>query len=94
MKQLAYLIKKAQAFVGGDTGPMHLAAAVGTSVVAMFGPTDPLRNGPYGKQHIVLTAPVLCTGCWKRTCPKGEICLDKIDPDTVYEAVQRVIKIT
>jgi len=90
MKQLAYMIKKAQVFVGGDTGPMHLAVAVGTKVVAMFGPTDPVRNGPYGEKHSVLTAPRLCKGCWKRTCPKEEQCLDNIDADTVYRAVKSV----
>ena len=91
MKQLAYIIRKAQAFVAGDTGPMHLASALGTPLVAMFGPTDPARNGPYGKKHIVLTAPILCKGCWKRTCPKGERCLDSIDTDTVSRALKSVI---
>ena len=43
------LLKRAKVFVSGDTGPLHLAAAVGTPVVALFGPTDPARNGPYTK---------------------------------------------
>jgi len=94
MKQLAYIIKRSMTFVGGDTGPMHLASAVCAPVVAMFGPTDPARNGPYGKKHIVLTAPISCKGCWKRTCPKGQRCLDTIDADTVYKAVESVINKT
>jgi len=93
MKQLAYLIQRAQAFVGGDTGPMHLAVAVGTKVVTMFGPTDPKRNGPYGSQHQALLAPVPCQGCWQRKCPKDIDCLAKIDVDTVFTAVQELMQI-
>jgi ADP-heptose:LPS heptosyltransferase len=49
LRQLVALLKRAKVFVSGDTGPLHLAAAVGTPVVALFGPTDPARNGPYAK---------------------------------------------
>lgn len=84
LKQLAYIIKKSQAFVGGDTGPMHLAVAVGTPVVTMFGPTDPKRNGPYGQNHKVLLVADLCQGCWQRKCPKSIDCLAGISPDTVF----------
>ena len=87
MKQLAYIIKKSQAFVGGDTGPMHLAAAVGTKVVAMFGPTDPKRNGPYGDNHTALLAPVSCQGCWQRQCPQKGECMEAIAPDVVCHAL-------
>ncbi|MBP2627254.1 MAG: lipopolysaccharide heptosyltransferase [Firmicutes bacterium] len=87
MKQLAYIIKKSQAFVGGDTGPMHLAVAVSTKVVAMFGPTDPQRNGPYGDEHKVLLALVPCQGCWKRICPQGDNCMSTISVDKVYENI-------
>src|SRR5207248_6794451 len=49
--------RKARLFVGGDTGPLHLAAALGVNVVAIYGPTDPARNGPYGSKAIVLRDP-------------------------------------
>ena len=52
--ELIALTRRARLFVGGDTGPMHLAAALGVPVVAIFGPTDPARNGPYGTRSIVL----------------------------------------
>lgn len=87
LKQLAYIIKRAQTFVAGDTGPMHLAAAVGTKVVAMFGPTDPERNGPYGNRNKVLLAPVPCRNCWKHKCPKKEDCLKSITADRVYDTI-------
>lgn len=88
MKQLAYIIKKSQGFVGGDTGPMHLAVAVGAKVVTMFGPTDPKRNGPYGDQHTVIRADVDCSSCWKRTCKFGQpVCMSKISPEQVYQTM-------
>jgi heptosyltransferase-1 len=88
LKQLAYIIKKSQVFVGGDTGPMHLAVAVGRLVVTMFGPTDPKRNGPYGDNHTVLLVPHSCQGCWQRNCPKNSDCLASISADDVFAAVQ------
>ena len=54
---LISLTRRAALFIGGDTGPMHLAAALGVPVVAIFGPTDPARNGPYYQPHIVLRSP-------------------------------------
>jgi heptosyltransferase I len=52
--ELAFLLGNAQVVIGGDTGPLHLAAALGTRVVGLYGPTDPRRNGPYGQlSHVV-----------------------------------------
>lgn len=53
--QFIALVRHARLFVGGDTGPLHLAAAVGTPVVAIYGPTDPARNGPFSPRDIALT---------------------------------------
>lgn len=55
--QLGDLLRQVDVLVCNDTGPMHFAAAVGTPVVALFGPTDPVRTGPFGPQHIVLRPP-------------------------------------
>lgn len=56
--ELIALTRGAKLFVGGDTGPLHLAAALQVPVVAIFGPTDPARNGPYGTRSVVLRSPV------------------------------------
>jgi heptosyltransferase-1 len=90
LKQLAYIIKNARVVVAGDTGPMHLAAAVGTPVVALFGPTDPERNGPYGSKHAVLTTRRSCERCWRRQCPDGKVCLSEISVDQVFDAVKKL----
>jgi len=54
LRQLVALVKRARLVVTGDTGPLHVAAAVGTPLVALFGPTDPVRNGPYGGRSLVI----------------------------------------
>jgi heptosyltransferase I len=89
--QLAALIARGRAFVGGDTGPLHLAAAVGTPTVALFGPSDPRRNGPYGLGHVVLHRQLPCSNCYQRTCNHWE-CLPGIEVDTVVNAVARLLE--
>lgn len=91
LKQLAHIIKQASCFVGGDTGPMHLAVAVNTPVIALFGPTDPIRNGPYGGKHQVMMTERACKGCWERSCPHNEVCLETIEPNLVYRSLNEVI---
>ncbi|HYY68223.1 MAG TPA: glycosyltransferase family 9 protein, partial [Terriglobales bacterium] len=54
LSELIALTRRARLFIGGDSGPMHLAAALRIPVVAIFGPTDPARTGPYGARSIVL----------------------------------------
>ena len=68
---------------------MHVAAAVGTPVVALFGPTSPVRTGPYGKGHRVLTHPLPCSPCFSRRCTNAieRECLTGIEPAQVAEAV-------
>jgi heptosyltransferase I len=89
--QLAALIGRCRAFIGGDTGPLHLAAAVGTPTVALFGPSNPRRNGPYGLGHVVLHRTLPCSNCYQRTCTHWE-CLPSIAVDTVVTAVGSLLE--
>lgn len=85
--QLAALLKRADLMVTCDSGPMHLAAAMGTRVLALFGPTDPVRTGPYGPGHRVLRHELDCVPCLKRSCPPGsKACMEGIKVDAVFEA--------
>jgi len=86
LRELAYLYKQAAVVVSTDSGPMHLAAALGTPVVALFGPTAPWRTGPYGDGHRVLRAGLDCSPCFQRTCDTME-CMEKITVDKVFQAV-------
>jgi heptosyltransferase I len=90
---LPALLSKAALLITNDSGPMHIAAAAGTPVVALFGPTSPARTGPYGASHIVLTHEVPCRPCFKRVChhfPAME-CLEAIAPCEVTQAARRVL---
>ncbi|MBL7114338.1 MAG: glycosyltransferase family 9 protein [Kiritimatiellae bacterium] len=70
-----------------DSGPMHLAAAVGTPTAALFGPTDPRRTGPYGSNHTVLEANVDCRPCTHRTCRHQPTCMETISVQAVLDAL-------
>ncbi len=88
LRQLAYVIKEAKATVGGDTGPVHLSAGLGTPTIMVMGPTDANRNGPYGQLENAIEVPRSCKYCWKRACPKGFDCLDRITPAMVEEKLK------
>ena len=86
--QLIGLLASCRAFVSSDSGPMHLAAALGVAVTAMFGPTDDRLTAPVGR-HAVLTHDVWCRPCFFRDCPIDHRCMTRIPEDRVFEAVAR-----
>ena len=81
------LARKAKVFVGGDTGPLHLAAAAGAPIVGLYGPTSPLRNGPFDpRDRTIGRSDIDCrTDCYRRSCDKW-ICME-----IPVEAVQRLV---
>ncbi|MEP6934790.1 MAG: glycosyltransferase family 9 protein [Nitrospirota bacterium] len=93
---LPALLSRASLLITNDSGPMHIAAAVGTPVVALFGPTSAARTGPYGAGHGVLTGKVPCSPCFSRIChnPSPLECLRTVSPEQVLAAarVQRSIR--
>ena len=80
--ELAEVLRKSRGIIANDSGPMHIAAAVGVPVFGLFGPTNPERTGPYGNNHLILKPNLSCLNCLKRVCPKGNppLCHGKIDP--------------
>jgi heptosyltransferase-1 len=90
LKQLAWVLKNAQVTVGGDTGPMHLSVATGTPTVALMGPTDTTRNGPYGAGHMAIVTSRDCAGCWQRKCKKQLDCLAAVSVEEVYQTAIRL----
>lgn len=93
LKELVAIIAGAQAVISNDSGPVHIAAALGTPLVAIYGPTAPEKTGPYGwdcpqNRCTVLTASVECSPCFKRKCPAELKCLKSIYPQAVLEAVK------
>jgi heptosyltransferase-2 len=91
------LIKRCDCFVTNDSGPMHIASALGVPVVAIFGPTHPkLGFAPIGSENIILTADVKCSPCslhgGKRCHKKSRFCMDLIEPEMVADAVERLLE--
>ncbi len=83
-------VRLSSMMVTNDTGPMHIAAALGRPVVAVFGPTDPMRTGPYGQVEHVLREALECAPCRRPECrhdPPME-CLTRLSPERVAEAVE------
>jgi heptosyltransferase-1 len=87
--ELIALTRRARLFIGGDTGPMHLAAALGIPVVAIFGPTDPARNGPFRTRSIVLRSASSLTTHSRRAQPDAGLL--EIGPDEVLAAARRLL---
>ena len=85
--QLAALLRHCHVLVTNDTGTMHVAAGVGTRVVAIFGPTDPRTTSPLGEGHAVIRKEVPCSPCLKRVCPLDHRCMDLIEVEEVYKVV-------
>jgi lipopolysaccharide heptosyltransferase II len=83
-------LRRCELMVTNDTGPMHAAAALGKPLVALFGPTEPRRTGPYGHLESVLRIDLPCSPCLKSHCTyeKPDECLKAISPVTVFERVK------
>jgi heptosyltransferase-1 len=91
LRELACLYRLAALVISTDTGPMHLAAAVGTPVVALFGPTDPSRTGPYGPGHRVIRSGLPCLPCFRKHCDTVR-CMRAIGVGEVFAAVREVLE--
>ena len=84
---LAAVIREASLTVSGDTGPAHLAAAVGTPLVGLFGPTDPVRNGPWSKDDLTVSRFAECRCHHRRRCSAAQWCLEDISVNDVTETI-------
>lgn len=99
LRHLAALISVCDVYIGNDTGPMHIASAVDTPVVALFGSTNPIRSGPYGEKHVVLQSGINlgCNPCHPGRNPGGcgagscEV-ITEIRVEQILDAVQDMIK--
>jgi lipopolysaccharide heptosyltransferase I len=90
LQELAELYNRADLYIGGDTGPTHLAAAVGIPVVALMGPTNPETNGPYGERHTVIQDNSLeCIRCWDRHCSRKMQCMKSISVEQVLRIAKK-----
>jgi heptosyltransferase III len=92
LRQLGALLKRCSFVVSNDSGPMHIAAAVGTPVLGIYGPTNPDLQGPYGDSHIIVREGGLdCLGCNLTTCPIGHPCMVNLAVESVMNGVERLM---
>jgi lipopolysaccharide heptosyltransferase I len=91
---LVALSRDASLLLSGDTGPLHIAAAVGTPVVAIFGPTDPARNGPWSPGDLVISRHAACGCRYQRRCRQAAWCLGDVEVSEVTAAVQHRLSTT
>lgn len=89
---LAALMQSAALVISGDTGPLHIGAAVGAPIVGLFGPTRPERNGPWDPRDEVISRADTCVCHHKRQCVRGAPCINEISLDEVLSAAERRLR--
>jgi len=90
IKQLIELIRRADLFVGGDTGPLHIASTLCIPTMAIFGPKDPMLYGPYHENTAIINKELPCSPCRDRTCSDPK-CLTTILPEEVLQEVNKLM---
>src|SRR5262249_22513358 len=94
LAQFAALMNRSAINVTNDSGSMHLAAALGRPAVSIFGPTDAVRTGPYGRPETVVKAEVPCAPCFLKKlskCPFGHACMKQVAPEMVLARLQLML---
>lgn len=93
LRETMLVLKKARVAVGPDTGPMHLAAALGTPVVSLWGATNPSRTGPFGYDALAVKGMAECSPCYLRRCAIGRLCMRSITVESVLAKVAEALEI-
>jgi len=96
LKQLAALLMKVDAAISNDSGPMHLAACLGTPTLGIFTCTSAVRSGPAGAQHEMVSTALACGGSYRKTCPHSgaahQACFQELSVERVWSALQRLVR--
>jgi ADP-heptose:LPS heptosyltransferase len=91
LRDLIGIFARCAVAFGPDSGPMHLAAAVGCPVVSLWGSTSPERSAPWGYGDLAIRGEIPCHPCYLRECPIGRECMRRISPETVISMVRRAL---
>ncbi|MBJ6725943.1 lipopolysaccharide heptosyltransferase I [Geomesophilobacter sediminis] len=91
LKALTAILKKVDLVVAGDTGPVHIAAAVGTPTVSIFRATDGKLTGPRGELHVAVQSPLHCAKCGRKECDKDRQCSESVKVEPVLAAVKKLL---
>ncbi|HEX9079400.1 MAG TPA: lipopolysaccharide heptosyltransferase I [Desulfuromonadaceae bacterium] len=91
LKGFIALLKKVDLVVGGDTGPVHLAAVVGTPTVSFYRASDGKRSGPRGKGDVIIQSPLHCARCFRTTCDKDRECRESIKAEAILKGIEQLL---
>lgn len=91
LPQLAGVLGRLRLLLSNDSGPMHVASAMGTPVVAVFGPTDWRETAPVGERHRLVREPVHCSPCLLRECPIDHRCMRRVTVDRVLDQARQLL---
>ena len=91
VRDLIGIFSRARLGIGPDSGPMHIAAAVGTPVISLWGATSPIRSAPWGSEDFVLRGPASCSPCYTRDCRIQRACMQRITPEHVLEKARDIL---
>ncbi|HOO77880.1 MAG TPA: glycosyltransferase family 9 protein [bacterium] len=91
LAELVAVLAGAGAVVSGDTGPMHIASALGVPTLGLFGPADPGRTGPFNHLDLVVRSPAPCSPCGRRSCPRDD-CMAAISPGRVWKELAAALE--
>jgi ADP-heptose:LPS heptosyltransferase len=92
--QTAALMPLLRLLITADSGPMHIAAAMGTKVVALYGISDPAYTGPFGEGHVIIRHNEPCVGCTAERCVHDRECMKRISVEEVVETVAGVLQVS
>jgi ADP-heptose:LPS heptosyltransferase len=94
IKYLGALIERCDALIGNDSGPLHLAVAVGVPTLGIYGPTNPKLQGPYGEKNLTIVKEGLdCLYCNLLECPIGNLCMVELSKDAIMEKFNKLVAI-
>jgi lipopolysaccharide heptosyltransferase I len=93
LPQLVALLERASLVIANDSGPMHIAAALGRPLVTLFGPTNPIRTGPYGRSDSVVRVNIYCSPCYSRRC-SHQSCMGWLAVDQVLKTAEAQLELT
>jgi len=94
LKGISALLKKVDVVVGGDTGLIHLAAALGTPTVSYYRASDGSVSGPRGSEHVIVQSPLACTRCQRTACDKDAECRASISAEAIYSGITKIMTVT
>ena len=92
LRDLIGIFSRARFALGPDSGPMHIAAAVGIPVISLWGATSPIRSSPWRSETFVIRGEAACSPCYVRHCPIGRACMQRITPVQVLEVVRKIVR--